>query len=65
MPSLLLAVPHSLGWSESSPQLRNDATYDVCESRGILPVSEYCCVGIRESFVAQLLVQGSNWGVAV
>ena len=43
-----------------------DATYDVFESRGILPVSdwsqEYCFVGIRESFVAQLLVQGSNWG---
>ena len=60
------AVPHSLGWSESSPQLWKDATYDVFESRGILPVSdwsqEYCFVGIRESFVAQLLVQGSNWG---
>ena len=59
-------MPHSLGWSESSPQLWKDATYDVFESRGILPVSdwsqEYCFVGIRESFVAQLLVQGSNWG---
>jgi hypothetical protein len=46
--------------------LWKDATYDVFESRGILPVSdwsqEYCFVGIRESFVAQLLVQGSNWG---
>jgi len=46
--------------------LWKDATYDVFESRGILPVSdwsqEYCFVGIRESFVSQLLVQGSIWG---
>ena len=44
----------------------NDATYDVFESRGILPVSDWtneCCfVGIRESFVTQLLMQGSSWG---
>ena len=35
------AVPHSLGWSESGPQLWKDATYDVFESRGILPVSDW------------------------
>jgi hypothetical protein len=40
-PSLFFAVPHSLGWSESSPQLWKDATYDVFESRGILPVSDW------------------------
>ena len=44
----------------------NDATYDVFENRGILPVSDWtaeCCfIGIRESFVTQLLVQGSSLG---
>ena len=66
LPSLLLAVPHSLGWSNSNPQLWKDARYDVLESRGILPVSDWtneCCfVGIRESFVTQILVQGTSWG---
>ena len=44
----------------------NDAAYDVFESRNILPVSDWskeCCfVGIRKSFVTQLLVQGTSWG---
>jgi hypothetical protein len=41
LPALLIAVPHSLGWSKPNPQLWNDATYDVFESRGILPVSDW------------------------
>ena len=57
---------HFLGWSPSSPQLWNNATFDVFENCGILPVSDWtgeCCfVGIRESFVSQLFVQGSSWG---
>ena len=65
LPSLLLAVPHSLGWSKSNPQLWKDATYDVFESRGNLSVSDWtteCCfVGTRESFVTQILVQGTSW----
>ena len=52
LPSLLLAVLQSLGWSKSKPQLWNDATYDVFENRGILPVSDWtnerCFAGIRE-----------------
>jgi hypothetical protein len=66
LPSLLLAVLHYLGWIPSNPQLWNDATFDVFENRGILPVSDWtgeCCfVGIRESFVSQLFVQGTSWG---
>ena len=66
LPSLLLAAPHSLGWSKSSPQLWKDATYDVFESGGNLSVSDWtnerCFVGIRESFVTQILVQGTSWG---
>jgi hypothetical protein len=66
LPSLLLAVPHSLGWSKTNPQLWKDATYDVFESRGNLSVSDWtkerCFVGIRESFVTQILVQGTSWG---
>ena len=56
LPSLLLAAPHSLGWSKSNPQLWKDATHDVFESRGNLSVSDWtnerCFVGIRESFVS-------------
>ena len=57
---------HYLGWKPSNPQVWNDATLDVFENRGILPVSDWtgeCCfVGIRESFVSQLFVQGTSWG---
>ena len=57
---------HFLGWKPSNPQVWDDATLDVFENRGILPVSDWtgeCCfVGIRELFVSQLLVQGSSWG---
>ena len=64
--SVALAVLHYLGWKPSNPQVWNDATLDVFENRGILPVSDWtgegCFVGIRESFVSQLFVQGSSWG---
>ena len=64
--SAALAVLHYLGWKPSNPQVWNDATLDVFENRGILPVSDWtgeCCfVGIRESFVSQLFVQGTSWG---
>ncbi len=41
LPSLLLLVPRCPGWSRSDPKLWNDATYDVLEIRGILPVSDW------------------------
>jgi hypothetical protein len=43
-----------------------EGRHDVFESRGNLSVSDWtnerCFVGIRESFVTQILVQGTSWG---
>ena len=46
--------------------LWHDATYDVLELRSIIPVydwqGECCFVGVRETWIQQLLVKGSKWG---
>ena len=46
--------------------LWRDTAYDVLELRGIIPVSDWqgeCCfAGVRETWVQQLLVNGSSWG---
>ena len=54
------------GWAKPDPGLWHDATYDVLENRGIMPVSDWegeCCfAAVRAPWLQQLHVKGSSWG---
>ena len=54
------------GWAKSDPGLWQDAAYDVLETRGIMPVSDWvgeCCFAVvRAPWLQQLHVRGSSWG---
>ena len=67
---MLLVAPAfastSPGWNKKNPELWHDATYDVLETRGIMPASvwasECCFVAVRAPWLQQLHVKGSSWG---
>ena len=54
------------GWAKKDPGLWHDATFDVLETRGIMPVSDWageCCfAAVRAQWLEQLHVKGSSWG---
>jgi hypothetical protein len=62
-PSCALSVP---GWAPSNSGLWHDATYDVLENRGIVPVADWageCCfAAVQEVWLQQVQVKGSSWG---
>ena len=54
------------GWQKNSPDRWHDASLDVFETRGILPIADWrggCCfAAVRDSWLQQLVVRGSSWG---
>ena len=54
------------GKANAESGLWHDATLSVFESRRLIPVADWsgdCCfIGVRETLVQQLLVQGKSWG---
>ena len=54
------------GWAKKDPRLWHDASFDVLETRGIMPVSvwasECCFAAVRAPWLQQLHVKGSSWG---